>query len=76
MAESSALWSRGAPANVNPDTKANGAILRLVAIQNWDLLLYLRGAADRPIYAVEDDEQGIATSLDDPATMLLDRRVD
>ena len=63
-------------ANVDADAKADGSIRRLVAVVDWNLLLHLHGTAHRPVDAVEHDEQGIAAGLDDPAAMLLDRRVD
>ena len=62
--------------NVDPDAKANGSIGRLIAVVDRNLLLHLHGTAHRPVDAVEYDQQGIAASLDDPAAMLLDRRVD
>ena len=42
---------------------------------NGNLLLHLHRAAYCPVDAVEHDEQGIATSLDNPAAMLVYRRV-
>jgi hypothetical protein len=63
-------------AEVNPDAEADGSIRRLVTIADRNLLLHFHGTADRSVYAVEHDEQRVATGLDDPAAMLLDRRVD
>ena len=63
-------------ANVDPDAEADGPVRRLVAIMVGNLLLHLHGTAYRPVDAVEHDQQGIAPGLDDPAAMLLDRRVD
>ena len=63
-------------ANVDPDAKADGSIGRLVAVMDRNLLLHLHGAAHRSVDAVEHDEQRVAAGLDDPAAMLLDRRVD
>ena len=62
-------------ADVDADAKANGSIWRLISVKDRHLLLHLNGTSYRPVDAVEHDEQGIAASLDDPATMLLDRRV-
>ena len=42
---------------------------------NRNLLLHLYGATHRPVDAVEHNEQGVATSLNDPAAVLLYRRV-
>ena len=47
----------------------------LVAIVARNLLLHLHGTPHGPVDAVEDDEQGIDPGLNDPATMLPDRRV-
>ena len=63
-------------ANVDPDAEADGSIGRLVAIVDRNLLLHLHGTAHRSVDAVEHDEQGVAAGLDDPAAMLLDRRID
>ena len=62
-------------ANVDPDAEADGSIRRLIPIVDRNLLLHLHGAPHRPVDAVEHDEQRVAASLDDPATMLLDRWV-
>ena len=48
----------------------------LIAVLDRNLLLDLDCAADRAIYTIEYDEQGVATSLNDPAAVLLDRRID
>jgi hypothetical protein len=63
-------------AEVYPDTKADGSIGRLIAILHRNLLLYLHGTAHRSVNAIEHDEQGVASCLDDFAAMLIDRRVD
>ena len=63
-------------ADVDPDAEPDGAIRGLIAIMDRNLLLNLDSTADRPVYAIEYDEQGIATSLNDPAAVLLDCRVD
>ena len=63
-------------ANVDPDAETDGPIWRLVAVVDRHLLLHLHGTAHGPIDAVEDDEEGVAPGLDDPAAMLLDRGVD
>jgi hypothetical protein len=38
-------------------------------------MLHLHGTPPRPVYAVEHDQQGVATRLDDPASVFLDGRV-
>ena len=48
----------------------------LVAIVARNLLLHLHGTPHGLVDAVEDDEQGVATCLNDPATMLLNRGID
>ena len=63
-------------AHVDADAEADGPIRRLVAIVDGHLLLHLHGTAHRSINAIEHDEQRIAPRVDDPAAMLLDRRVD
>ena len=40
-----------------------------------NLLLHLDGTPHCPVDAIEHDEQGVATGLDDPAAVLIDRRV-
>ena len=63
-------------ADIDADAEADGAIRGLVAIVDRNLLLHLHGTAHRSVDAVEHHEQGIAAGVDDPAAMLLDRRVD
>ena len=63
-------------AKVDPDAEADGSIWRLISVVDRNLLLHLHGTAHRPVDAVEHDEQGVAAGLDDPAAMLLDRRID
>jgi len=41
-----------------------------------NLLLNLHRTAHCSIEAIEYDQQGVATGLDDPATVLVDRRID
>jgi hypothetical protein len=60
---------------VDPHTKADGTIRWLIAVMDWNLLLYSHCTAHRSIDAVKGDEQRIAAGLNDPATMLLDRWV-
>jgi hypothetical protein len=62
-------------ANVNPDSKQNSSIWRLVLIIYRHLLLHLDGASHSAIDAVEDDEQGVAASLHDSTAVLADGRV-
>jgi hypothetical protein len=42
---------------------------------DWNLLLDLRCTAHRSIDAIENDKQGVATSLNYPATMLINRGI-
>ena len=63
-------------ANVDPDAEADSPIRWLISVMDRNLLLHLDGTAHRPVDAVEHDEQEVAAGLDDPATVLLDRRVD
>ena len=62
--------------NVDADTEAHGPIGRLVTVEHRHPLLHLHGTAHRPVYAVEDNQQGVATCLDDPAAVLLYYRID
>ena len=62
-------------ANVDPNAEADGAVRRLIAIMVGHLLLHLHRTAHRTVDAVEHDEQEIAPSLDELATVLLYRRV-
>jgi hypothetical protein len=62
-------------ANVDPNTKSDGSVEGLVAIVDWYLLLNRHGTAHRPINAIEYDQQRIASSLNNPTAMLIDRRV-
>ena len=70
----SAIWNH--IADVDADAKADRPIGRLVAIVGGHLLLHLHRTAHRSINAVEHDEQGIASRVDDPAAMLVDGWVD
>ena len=72
--EVSAIGNR--VAKVDADAEADGSIRRLIAIMDRNLLLHLHRTAHRSIDAVEHDEQRVAAGLNDPAAMLLDRRVD
>ena len=56
--------------------EADCPVSGLVAFEDRHLLLHLYGAAYRTVDAVEHDKQGIATGLDDPSAVLLDRRID
>ena len=62
-------------ANVDCDTKTDGPFSRLISVMGRNLLLHLHGTAHRPINAIEHDEKGIATSLNDSAAVLLYRQV-
>jgi len=57
------------------DTKTNSSVQWLIAITNRNLLLYPDRAAHCSINAIEDNEEGIATRLNDLTAMRLDRRV-
>ena len=61
--------------NVDSDAETDSAIRRLISVMGRNLLLHLHGTAHRPINAIEDDEKGIATSLNDSAAVLIDRGV-
>ena len=63
-------------AKVDPDAEADGSIRRLISVVDRNFLLHLHGTAHRPIDAIEHDEQGVAARLDDPAAVLLNRRID
>ena len=63
-------------ANVDPDAKSNSPIGRLVAIVDGDLLLDMNRTAHRPVDAVEDDQQRVATGLNDLPAVLPDGRID
>ena len=62
-------------ANVDPDAEPDGSFRGLVAVMDRNLLLHLHSATHRPIDAIKHDEQRVAAGLDDPAAMLIDRRV-
>ena len=62
--------------DIDSNAKADDLLGRLVAIIDEHLLLHPHGTARRPINAIENDEQGIAPGLNDPAAVLLDRGVD
>ena len=55
--------------DVDADPEADGAIGRLVTIEPRHKLLHLHGAAPRTVDAVEDNQQGVARCLDDPAVV-------
>ena len=63
-------------ANVDSHAEPNGSIAWQVTLAHLHLFLHLHGAAYRPVDAVEYNEKGIASSLDDCATMIIDGRVD
>ena len=62
-------------ANVDSHAEPNGSIAGQVAVAYLHLLLHLHGAAHRPLDAIEHDQQGIASGLDDQATMIINGRV-
>jgi hypothetical protein len=63
-------------ADVDADANADGPIRGLVAIIGGDLLLHLRGTAYRTVNAVEHDEEGGTSRINNLAAMLVDRRID
>ena len=63
-------------ANVDPNAKSDGSVEWLVTVVDRYLLLHPHGTAHRPIDAIENNEQGIATGLNDLAAVFLYRRVD
>jgi hypothetical protein len=63
-------------AKIDPNAKADGPIGRLLAVMYRNLLLHPDRAPHRAVDAVKNDEQGITTSLDDPANMRFNGRVD
>jgi hypothetical protein len=67
---------RNRVANVDSDTKADSLFRRLVAIQNWDLLLHFQSTPHSPINAIENNERGVAAGLHDLAAMFFDSWVD
>jgi hypothetical protein len=69
-----AIWDH--IADVDADAKADGPIRGLVAIIGGDLLLHLRGTAYRTVNAVEHDEERVTSCVNNPAAMLVDRRID
>ena len=69
----SAIWDH--IADVDADTKADGPVQRLIAIEQGDLLLNGNGTAHGTIDAVEDDQQRIAGSLGNSATMFANGRI-
>ena len=56
--------------------EADCPVSGLVAFEDRHLLLHLYGAAYRTVDAVEHDSREIATGLDDPSAVFLDRRID
>ncbi len=62
--------------DVDPDTEADTAVRRLIAVVHRYLLLHLHRAAYRTVDAVERDQQQIAAGLDHSAAEVADRRVD
>jgi hypothetical protein len=63
-------------ANVDPDPKADSAIMRLATIKARKILLHLDCEAYRPIDAVEYHQQGIAAGLNNSAAMPVEGRID
>jgi hypothetical protein len=67
---------RNSVAKINPDAEANRSIACPILVIAGNMLLHFRGTADRPINAVEHDQQRVAPGLNDPAAMFFDRRID
>jgi hypothetical protein len=59
-------------ADIDANTKSDGAIGGMITIVVWHFSLNLRGTPHRPIDAVEHYKQRIAPSVDDPAAMFSD----
>jgi hypothetical protein len=62
--------------DVDPNAKSDGPIGRLIGIVFGHVLLHLDRAADGPVEAIEPNEQRVASGLDDPPAVLVDRWVD
>ena len=63
-------------ADVDPDAKADAAIVGVARVVGRHLLLHVHGTAHRALDAVEHDQQRIAAGLHHTAAILRDRRVD
>ena len=70
----SAIWNH--IAYIDADAKTDGSIGRLITVVDRHLLLHFGRTAHCSLDAVEHDEQGIASRVDDPAAVLIDRWVD
>ena len=68
-----AIWNH--IANIDADAKPDRPIGGLIAIMGGDLLLYLHGTAYCPVHAIEYNEQGVTSRIDDSTAMLVDSRV-
>jgi hypothetical protein len=62
--------------DVDANAKPDGLIGGMIAIVTGHLLLHFDRAAHCPVDAIEHDEQRIASGLNDPPTMLVDRWID
>jgi hypothetical protein len=58
--------------DVDAEAKADNPTGGLIAIKDWNLLLYVHGAPHRAINAVEHHEQGVTCGIDEPTAMLGD----
>jgi hypothetical protein len=67
---------RNRVAKIDPYAKADSSIGGLFAVVDRNLLLHLHGAPNGTVDAVENDQQRIAPSLNDPASVLFDCWVD
>jgi hypothetical protein len=63
-------------ASVDADAKADGPIGELVTVIGGNLLLHLYGTAHRTVDAVEHDEEGVTSCVNDSAAILVDCRVE
>jgi len=67
---------RDSVAEVDSNTEEDGSVRRMIPVMDRNLFLHLHGTSHCPVNAVEDDQQGIATGLNNFAAMLLDGGID
>jgi hypothetical protein len=63
-------------ADVDSNTEEDGSIRRMIPVMDRNLFLHLHGTSHCPVNAAEDDQQGIATGLNNLAAILLDGGID
>jgi hypothetical protein len=61
--------------NIYSEAETDGLLRWLITVMDWNLLLDLYGTAHRTVDAIEHDEQRVATSLNDPTAVFIDRGV-